>query len=138
MSLCAKAMENAMCRFVTLVMGLSILVLGATLAVGGDKGDTTKPQPPEAVQEQFKEQLDRIVMSAEKKASSQLAEKVTSPEQALSVGFVKDYKGQYRVFEHKGWWVVAWCGDARSDPVFWLPGLAIRKDSKDVYRFGSW
>jgi hypothetical protein len=86
--------------------------------------------------EELSKELDKIVMKAEKKATPRLPEKVTSAEQALRHA-AAEYANQYRVLEHKGWWVVAWYGGG-SKPVLWLPGFAIRKDSRDIYNFGAW
>lgn len=80
--------------------------------------------------------LDEIVKRAEKKVLPTLPEEVKSAEQALKHASA-EYAEQYRVLEHKGWWIVAWHGDGRL-PCLWLPGFAIRKNSKDFYRFGSW
>jgi hypothetical protein len=86
--------------------------------------------------EELSKELDRIVMKAEKTATPRLSEKVTSAEDALRHA-AADYAGQCRVLEHKGWWVVVWYGGG-SKPVLWLPGFAIRKDSRDIYHFGAW
>jgi hypothetical protein len=86
--------------------------------------------------EELSKELDGIVIKAEKKATPRLSEKVTSAEDALRHA-AADYADQCRVLEHKGWWVVAWYGGG-SKPVLWLPGFAIRKDSRDIYHFGAW
>jgi hypothetical protein len=82
-------------------------------------------------------ELDEIVKKAEEKATPRLPKQATSAEDALGYA-AAEYADQYRVLEHKGWWVVAWHGHDGSKPVLWLPGFAIRKNSKDYYRFGSW
>lgn len=84
-----------------------------------------------------KDKLDEIVSQAEKKATARLPAKVTSAAQALKHAPGKETDKSYRVLEHKGWWVVAWYGSG-SEPFLWFNGVAIRKNSKDIYHFGSW
>ena len=79
--------------------------------------------------------LDEIVATAEKEAKTTLLNKVTTRAQALELapGEVKSF----HVLEHKGWYIVAYYGGG-AEPILWFHGVAIRRNSKEIYSFGSW
>src|SRR5215471_910047 len=79
--------------------------------------------------------LDEIVAKAEKKAKATLREKVTTRAQALTLA--PGERKSYHVLEHMGWYIVAYYGGG-AEPMLWFNGVAIRKNSKDIYAFGSW
>jgi hypothetical protein len=113
-------------------------LLSVTLCAAVPQNDmqTKEPAQWQVRDEKLAKVLEDLVMKAEKKAKAQLPEKVTSAEQALK--YVNaDWVENYRVLEHKGWWIVAWQG-SKSTPALWFYGIAIRKNSKDIYHFGSW
>lgn len=115
---------------------LSVLLSG----LASSSGTTTAPTGEKAqatARDRLSTQLDILVSEAEKKAKAQLPEKVTSAKQALKHAQGVDRAKNYRVLEHKGWWIVAWYGSG-SEPHLWFYGVAIRKDSKDIYHFGAW
>ena len=109
-------------------------------------GEPTADEPPQAARRKYdelvkeirREALDEIVKRAESQAKSRLPEKVTTAEQALHYAPAEESaRKSYQVLEHKGWWVVAYYGGG-SEPALWFSGVAIRKDSRDIYHFGSW
>jgi hypothetical protein len=87
--------------------------------------------------EELSKELDELVVTAAKGARGQLPERVTSAEHALKHAPDEYRLMGYRVLDHKGWWVVVWQPDGCA-PALWFHGVAIRKNSKDIYHFGAW
>jgi len=123
-----------------LSVALSFLLSGSTLfpqtSVPNLTGKSVLQQAQPELDPELKAELNKLVQKAEKLAKASLPEKVTSRAQALRFCPGNNPKS-YRVLEHKGWWIVAYC-DNDSKPWLWFTGVAIRKNSNDAYHFGSW
>ena len=113
---------------------LLLLTLCPAVARSDTPKETTAQAP--ARDEVLTKELDELVMTAAKKAKPWLQETVNRAEHALRYA-PADHAKQYRVLEHKGWWVVAWYGRG-TRPELWMSGFAIRKYSRDIYHFGGW
>jgi hypothetical protein len=100
-----------------------------------ERGKSAQQQVQQAHDPELAAILDEIVAKAAKDAKTTLLEKVATRAQALALapGETKSY----HVLEHKGWYIVAYYGGG-AEPMLWFNGVAIRKNSREVYTFGSW
>ena len=126
---------NYSLRFLA-VMAWSLLSAPAYGADGGNDTPAKNSNQLPAGYENLSVRLDELVKTAEKKARASLEEKVTSRDQALR-RVAGDEAKSYQVLEHNGWWIVAYSGE-QGKPVLWMAGAVIRKNSKEIYHFGSW
>jgi hypothetical protein len=89
--------------------------------------------------EDVRHDLDRLIARAERSAKPSLAAPARTLAEARRLAVRDDDVGRGMVWEaeYQGWFIFAWdLSDGR--PSLWFYGVAVRKDTRLVYRFGSW